>query len=206
MTHTEILDALIAARVPADVLLAVTELIAAANAMEIQDAIEAERRQSNRDRMRAMRARARTLQHVQNRSAQVSTLSFLREDSKKEDSKKEDSKKERNSCGTRLPEDWKPHPSHYDTGAGRGLSRAQVDSHAEDMRLWAQANANRQVARKADWDKTFAGWLRRAAPTKTTEKQRQVSTPPSEETLKSIAEARELMRNGKLKEFGNDNN
>ena len=34
---------------------------------------------------------------------------------------------------------------------------------AEDMRLWAGANANRQVARKADWSLTFKGWMRREA-------------------------------------------
>ena len=29
------------------------------------------------------------------------------------------------------------------------------------MRLWAFANANRAVARKADWSATFKGWMRR---------------------------------------------
>jgi hypothetical protein len=39
-----------------------------------------------------------------------------------------------------------------------------VDNHATEMRLWAEANAHRPVARKVDWNKTFSGWLRRAKP------------------------------------------
>jgi hypothetical protein len=64
--------------------------------------------------------------------------------------------------GTTLPPDWAP--SEFDEAYGQqlGFSREQISSMAEDMRLWAGANANRQVARKADWSLTFKHWMRRA--------------------------------------------
>jgi Ni/Co efflux regulator RcnB len=86
------------------------------------------------------------------------TLSFL--SSTSEESKKE-SKKERSSCGSRIPPDWKPTDRHYRDGSKLGYQREQVDGFAETMRLWAEANAHRPVARKLDWDKTFSGWMRR---------------------------------------------
>lgn len=73
-------------------------------------------------------------------------------------------KKDRNSAGTRLPVDWVPSVSLIGYGGGLGLTKAEVLSMAEDLRLWAVANANRPVARKADWEKTFQGWMRREAP------------------------------------------
>lgn len=65
--------------------------------------------------------------------------------------------------GHRLPADWMPKPEATEYGAARGLTAAQVADEAEAMRDWALSNANRGVARKADWDRTFLGWLRRAA-------------------------------------------
>ena len=44
-----------------------------------------------------------------------------------------------------------------------GLTKVDVLGFAEDMRLWALSNANRAVARKANWSTTFMGWLRREA-------------------------------------------
>lgn len=78
--------------------------------------------------------------------------------------KKEVSKKESHSRGSKIPSEWRPTESHYDEGGKLGLDRATVDRFAEDMRLWAEANANRAVARKSDWNKTFLVWLRRNAP------------------------------------------
>lgn len=67
----------------------------------------------------------------------------------------------RRTAGTTLPEDWSPDEALVTYGIDLGFTRAQVMAAAEDMRLWARGNANRAVARKADWRATFQGWLRR---------------------------------------------
>lgn len=67
------------------------------------------------------------------------------------------------SRGSTLPEDWKPCDKHYEEAVKLNLGKAAVDQMADDMRTWAIANANRAVARKADWDATFRNWLRRNA-------------------------------------------
>ncbi len=67
--------------------------------------------------------------------------------------------------GTRISEDWVPSDDDVAYGAKKlGLTREQVFSLGEDMRLWAVANANRAVARKDNWTLTFYGWMRREAP------------------------------------------
>lgn len=63
--------------------------------------------------------------------------------------------------GRTLPDDWQPNSKHFDEGQKLGCSRESVLAQAEDMRIWAQANRNRAVARKADWNLTFLGWMRR---------------------------------------------
>jgi hypothetical protein len=88
--------------------------------------------------------------------SEVATISVLEE----KDSKKE----KKNSRGSRIPPDWNPNEVHYKLGSELGFDRLTVDSFGEDMRLWAEANANRPIARKLDWDKTFSGWLRRQKP------------------------------------------
>lgn len=69
------------------------------------------------------------------------------------------------TIGSVLSEDWQP--SDGDREYGRALPQfltdEQIDSMAEDMRLWAGANANRQIARKANWSLAFKGWMRREA-------------------------------------------
>jgi hypothetical protein len=92
---------------------------------------------------------------VTNRNGVTSAISFL-------DSKKE--KKERAATGKALHDDWKPDEKDFEYGKALGLNRREVDGMAEDMRLWARANANRAVGRKADWRSTFHGWMRREAP------------------------------------------
>lgn len=65
--------------------------------------------------------------------------------------------------GSSLPSDWQPSVSDLSYGADLGLSGSTVDAMAEDMRLWARANSNRAVGRKADWTAAFQGWMRREA-------------------------------------------
>lgn len=72
--------------------------------------------------------------------------------------KKEEKKKAR---GCKLPPDWKPKESHYAEGLKRNMDRAAVDAKADDMRVWSDANANRAITTKANWDQTFTGWIRR---------------------------------------------
>ena len=65
------------------------------------------------------------------------------------------------SQGSRLPDDWLPSADDLNYGATLGLTAQQVLGAAEDMRLWAKANSNRSIGRKADWSSTFKGWMRR---------------------------------------------
>ena len=65
--------------------------------------------------------------------------------------------------GSRLSEDWKPSESDVEYGRALMLTDAQIKDIAEDMRLWALANAHRQVARKENWSMAFKGWMRREA-------------------------------------------
>ena len=65
--------------------------------------------------------------------------------------------------GTRLPDDWQPSESDIIYGIGLGFVTSQVLDIAEDLRLWAGANANRQIARKLDWSLAFKSWMRREA-------------------------------------------
>jgi|SRR5215468_11313034 len=103
----------------------------------------AEARNKNRIRVRNQRERARSAEHVQ---AQSGTTEH------------------KQARGTRLPEDWQPNERHFIEGRTLGHSHEGVLASAHDMRLWADANAHRPVARKLDWDKTFSGWLRRNKP------------------------------------------
>lgn len=70
------------------------------------------------------------------------------------------------ASGHRLPEDWKPNAGHYAAGkTDLGYpDDASIDEKAQDMRIWANTNGHRAVARKSDWDLTFLGWLRREKP------------------------------------------
>lgn len=64
--------------------------------------------------------------------------------------------------GKKLPPDWHPDEGAYEAGRLRGYDRSGVEGLADEMRDWAVANANRAVARKADWGRTFLGWIRKA--------------------------------------------
>ncbi len=67
------------------------------------------------------------------------------------------------SRGYVLPADWKPSEAEIEYGHDLGLDDVQIAAHAENMRLWAWANSNRQIARKASWGLAFRGWMRREA-------------------------------------------
>lgn len=66
-------------------------------------------------------------------------------------------------AGSMLGPDWLPSNGDREYGRGLGLSEANINDFAEDMRLWAEANANRAIARKANWSAAFKGWMRREA-------------------------------------------
>lgn len=70
-------------------------------------------------------------------------------------------KKER---GILCTEEWKPKQNHYQEGEAKGYSSKQVNDFAADMRRWSQANKHRSIARKADWDANFSGWIQRQKP------------------------------------------
>jgi len=88
------------------------------------------------------------------------SLSSLPSSSLNKKERKEERKKERKS-GNVCPPDFHPTSEHYVIGQTLNASRRQVDSMADDMRSWSAANANRAVARKADWNLTFTGWMKR---------------------------------------------
>lgn len=71
--------------------------------------------------------------------------------------------KPKRDTGTKLPTDWRPKNHHLERAKALGKSRNWLLAEAEEMRNWALANANRSVARKADWDLTFTTWITRAA-------------------------------------------
>lgn len=69
---------------------------------------------------------------------------------------------------SRLPEDWQPSESDQAYGLNLGRSPAEIESDAEEMRLWAGANG----ATAVDWSLRFKGWMRRNA-------QRRGTGPPT---------------------------
>ena len=67
------------------------------------------------------------------------------------------------AAGSSLPADWLPTNDDREYGHRLALTDSQIDDIAEDMRLWAGANSNRQIARKSCWSLAFKGWMRREA-------------------------------------------
>jgi hypothetical protein len=111
---------------------------------------------TNRNALTPIPDRTKRDESVTNRDNATPAISSLDSIIKKENKKK--------NSGHALCDDWKPADDDYGYGNNLGLSRAQVDGFAEDMRLWARANANRAIGRKADWQATFRGWMRRESP------------------------------------------
>ena len=65
--------------------------------------------------------------------------------------------------GSPLPSDWEPTERFWHWARNHRHCR-ELCLHALDlMREWAAANANRAVARKADWDAALMGFVRREA-------------------------------------------
>lgn len=88
-------------------------------------------------------------------------LSFFKEDKSYQEVIKQESKKERKERGCKCPPDWKPNQKHYDEGYKLGMDRAAVDERAVRMREWCDANANRSITTKANWDQAFMGtWIK----------------------------------------------
>lgn len=63
--------------------------------------------------------------------------------------------------GEPLPPDWEPSKENYAWAGKQGYPGAFIAEQTEAMRDWAMANRNRSIARKADWGRTWQGWLRR---------------------------------------------
>ncbi len=71
--------------------------------------------------------------------------------------------REPRSRGTPLPDDFTPNIGHYAVAAELRGRREFADECCTEMREWAKANGNRAITRKADWDMTLLGWIRRSA-------------------------------------------
>lgn len=78
--------------------------------------------------------------------------------------------------GSPLAEDWSPSEAAMARVRERGLSDALIADQVEAMRLWADSNRNRPIARKADWDKAFVVWCLRWADEKHIAKPQPVAT------------------------------
>jgi hypothetical protein len=71
------------------------------------------------------------------------------------------SKKEKKERGHKLPPDWKPNEKHYAEGLRLGMTRDEVNERADRMRSWCDANSNRSITTKSNWDAAFMGaWLK----------------------------------------------
>ena len=71
--------------------------------------------------------------------------------------------KPKRHSGSCLPKDWSPSESLFAYGRQQGLDDSHTAEILENMRLWAHSNANRAIARKADWEGTMQGAIRRDA-------------------------------------------
>lgn len=119
--------------------------------------VSAERRRAW-DREYRRKQRENPPESTRLRPMSETTISILEGKEEKKEPKKERSR------GEKIPPDWKPNPEHIASGRKLGFTESQITEQAEDMRLWAQSNEHRAVARKSDWDMTFLGWLRRNKP------------------------------------------
>ena len=175
MIDSKTRDAMLAAGASAEVIVA---------AVKTELAKSDARRTENRDRMRAVRTRARTTAHVraractdqkheqnhsfikegvgeeENNALSSSLTSLLTKEDKKE--RKKERKKDR-AKSSLCSDDFLPSETHYAAGLALGLSRSEVDSLCGDMRDWSQSNAHRPVARKTDWGRAFHQWIKRTA-------------------------------------------
>lgn len=166
---TALLADLIASGASADAQLSMlhsAELAARAAADNAAKLLE-EKRKRERDRGRVRRASASADGELVASSTDLKKENGLsiKKGRRKEDSLNlvttADEPKKRNA-GRTLPPDWKPNARHHDLARSFNRPLGWINEEATKMREWAEANANRAVARKANWDLTFTGWLRRA--------------------------------------------
>jgi uncharacterized protein YdaU (DUF1376 family) len=108
-----------------------------------------------------------------------------------------DKNKKGSSRGTALPSGWQPTASLFAYGRNEGLTDTEIRSAAENMRLWAKANSNRAVGRKADWPATFQGWLRRDADRK---RSAQLRLGQASSGRGGMAEVHKMLREGEKEE------
>lgn len=73
-------------------------------------------------------------------------------------------KKKEQKLKSTLPVDWKPSADLMDYGRRRGFADQQILDIAEDMRTWADENAETSKGQKKNWNRTFEGFLRRTKP------------------------------------------
>jgi len=107
-----------------------------------------------------------------------SSSPFKREE--EEEKKKETEKTPNRPRPVPLPANWEPSPAHFNEGAALGFSHAEILDQAQDMKIWAGANAHRSIARKSSWSLTFSGWMRRTRKT-FVGKQRKAAKPAAAE-------------------------
>src|SRR6476620_7920919 len=69
------------------------------------------------------------------------------------------SQKERKTGKILLPDDWSISDSHFELGNKLGLTKAEIEEAAHEMRSWSLGNGER----RANWDFVFNNWLRRNA-------------------------------------------
>jgi hypothetical protein len=62
--------------------------------------------------------------------------------------------------GSLCPDDFRPSREHYAAGSELGLTPSEVDNICSRMHDWSHANANRDVAKKADWSLTLFNFIR----------------------------------------------
>jgi hypothetical protein len=102
-------------------------------------------------------------------------------------------KKERKRPAT-IPPDWQPSPRTVAIALGYGFTESEINETAEDLRLWAQSNAHRSVARKSDWDATLLTWLRKKR--KVRDEADRNRKPTMADALGKLREAEESIRRG----------
>jgi hypothetical protein len=135
----KILDALIAARVPTDVILAVAKLIADAEVTQ-------DRRQKNRDRMFNVRARAHTRLHTETHGNTPPQHIDPPQDT-------EIPKKVSLSARKRLlPGDWQP---DLEFAVKKGWTPEKVGAETQRFKDHAAATGRRQL----DWDAAWRNWV-----------------------------------------------
>ncbi len=156
----DLVEQMIARGVPADLIVAAirtAELSGHSGGIPVDTAAE-KRRAYDRERKAAKRNSTGNSTGIPPDTDSALLLSSITTEVKKEERKKERAR------GNQIPPDWQPNAGHLAAGHQLGFSASQVEEQAEDMRLWAQSNQHRAVARKSDWNLTFLSWLRRNKP------------------------------------------